>query len=355
MQRLASASFWAQAARLGAKTFLFNSAIALLVFPLLENTYASLWVSAQVVGFTILGFVMPVLNSSPPGRPRILSVTGALLAGALVGTVLVVLIKGGNLLLILETPRYLAAFATTAIMGVVFGAIASSLTAARTRIAVFEKELMRSEAERHKLARHTIEAELQLLRAQVEPHFLFNTLAAVEHLMEADPSRASEMLRHLIAFLRGALPDMREHETTLGKEVELCRSYLAIMQIRMEDRLKVLVDVPESLNEVSFPPMMLQSLVENAIKHGLEPKPEGGTVTLSARLANDRLHVSVADTGVGLTENASQGIGLGNIRERLQRLFEGSASLTVAPNSPYGANITISTPHVQTPASNSRR
>lgn len=216
-----------------------------------------------------------------------------------------------------------------------------------------EKRVMSAEAsaEVESLRRQVTEAQLQTLQAQVEPHFLFNTLAAVEHLTETDAPRATVMLQHLIAFLRGSLPDMREQNTSLGREVDLCRSYLAIMQIRMEDRLKVSIDVPESLRGLSFPPMMLQSLVENSIKHGLEPKPEGGAIAISARLQDGRLRVTVADSGLGIAEHAPQGIGLGNIRDRLKRLFGNSAALVLAPNAPAGAHITIEIPHVPAPAS----
>lgn len=210
-------------------------------------------------------------------------------------------------------------------------------------------------AELESLRRQVSEAQLQTLQAQVEPHFLFNTLAAVEHLTETDPPRATIMMQHLIAFLRGSLPNMREQNTSLGREVDLCRSYLAIMQIRMEDRLTVSIDVPESLRGLSFPPMMLQSLVENSIKHGLEPKPEGGAIALSARLQDGRLRVTVADTGLGIAENAPQGIGMSNIRDRLKRLYGNSAALVLAPNAPAGAHITIEIPHVPAAASDTGR
>ena len=201
------------------------------------------------------------------------------------------------------------------------------------------------------LRRQVAEAQLKTLQAQVEPHFLFNTLAAVEHLTETDPPRASIMLQHLISFLRGALPDMRGQDTTLGREADLCKDYLAIMQIRMEDRLTVALDLPESLRALPFPPMMLQSLVENSIKHGLEPKPEGGALVMSARLEDNHLRVTVADTGLGIAENAPQGIGLSNIRDRLKRLYGTAATLVIAPNAPAGAHITIAipVPHEQSP------
>lgn len=211
-----------------------------------------------------------------------------------------------------------------------------------------EKRVLSAEAvtEMESLRRQVAEAQLQTLQAQVEPHFLFNTLAAVEHLTETDPPRAAIMLRHLIAYLRGSLPDMRERSTLLGREVDLCQSYLAIMQIRMEDRLTVSVDVPEALRGLPFPPMMLQSLVENSIKHGLEPKPAGGAIAISASLQGGRLRVTVADTGLGIVENAPQGIGLSNIRDRLRRLYGDAAALILAPNAPAGAHITIEIPHV---------
>jgi len=219
-----------------------------------------------------------------------------------------------------------------------------------------EKRVLSAEAsaEMESLRRQVAEAQLQTLQAQVEPHFLFNTLAIAEHLTETDPPRAAVMLRHLIAFLRGSLPDMREQSTSLGREVDLCQSYLAIMQIRMEDRLSVSIDVPESLRGLSFPPMMLQSLVENSIKHGLEPKPAGGAIALSARLQDGRLRVTVADTGLGIDRDAPQGIGLSNIRDRLKRLYGNAAALILAPNAPTGAHITIEIPHVP-PASDTGR
>ncbi len=131
------------------------------------------------------------------------------------------------------------------------------------------------------LKRQLVEAQLKMMQAQVEPHFLFNTLASVDYLIETDPRTASKMQKNLIQYLRAALPQMREGSTTLGKEVQLCRAFLEILKFRMEDRLQYTVIVPQGLQSAQFPPMMLQSLVENSIKHGLEPKPEGGSLTIS--------------------------------------------------------------------------
>ncbi len=221
-------------------------------------------------------------------------------------------------------------------------------TRARTK-AEARAEQAEAQAQCEILERQLTEARLQALQAQVEPHFLFNTLAAVEHLIETDAVRAATMQRHLIAFLRGALPRMRSQTTTLGDEVELCRNYLEIMKIRMEERLDFRVEVPADLLGHRFPPLMLQSMVENAVKHGLEPKPEGGSLLISAGRAPGRLRVTVADSGLGFgtAAAAGSGIGLANIRERLHGLFGERAALTVSPNVPTGAQVSIEVPYEQ--------
>jgi hypothetical protein len=198
------------------------------------------------------------------------------------------------------------------------------------------------------LKRQLAEAQLKMMQAQVEPHFLFNTLASVDYLIETDPSRASTMQKNLIQYLRAALPQMREGSTTLGKEVSLCRAYLEILKVRMEDRLQFAITVPQGLSSAQFPPMMLQSLVENAIKHGLEPKPEGGSLTLSASVSHGQLCVTVADTGLGfgVGTTGGTGVGLANVRERLRALYGGQARLNVEANTPSGTIATIIVPYV---------
>ena len=197
------------------------------------------------------------------------------------------------------------------------------------------------------LKRQLVEAQLKTMQAQVEPHFLFNTLASVDYLIETEPSTASKMQKSLIQYLRAALPQMREGSTTLGKEIQLCRAYLEILKFRMEDRLQYSVIVPQGLSSAQFPPMMLQSLVENSIKHGLEPKPEGGSLTISADISNGRLRVTVADSGLGFAAAgvAGSGVGLANVRERLAALYGGAAKLSIEANSPSGTIVTIEVPY----------
>jgi signal transduction histidine kinase len=197
------------------------------------------------------------------------------------------------------------------------------------------------------LKRQLVEAQLKMMQAQVEPHFLFNTLASVDYLIETDPARASKMQKNLIQYLRAALPQMREGSTTLGKELSLVRSYLEILKVRMEDRLQFAITVPQGLMSAQFPPMVLQSLVENAIKHALEPKPEGGSITVTADIANGNLRVTVADTGLGfgVGGKAGTGVGLANVRERLAALYGGRARFTIEANAPAGTIATVEVPY----------
>lgn len=208
-------------------------------------------------------------------------------------------------------------------------------------------------AESESLKRQVVEARMAAMQAQVEPHFLFNTLASIDHLIETDPPRASIMQKNLIALLRASMPTMREANAQgstrdLGKELAVIRPYLEILKVRMEERLQTDVRVSAGLLSAEFPPMMLQSLVENAIKHGLEPKAEGGQLTVSAEIVHGKLAVTVADTGLGFGKaaTAGTGIGLSNIRERLALLYGGKASLTIAETVGGGTSVTITVPYV---------
>jgi signal transduction histidine kinase len=212
--------------------------------------------------------------------------------------------------------------------------------------AVVATEIAESEA----LKRQVVEARMAAMQAQVEPHFLFNTLASIDHLIETDPKRASQMQKNLIALLRASMPAMREAHPTahnLGREMAVIRPYLEILKVRMEDRLQIDVSVPDGLLSAEFPSMMIQSLVENAIKHGLEPKAEGGTLTVRAEIVHGKLAVTVADTGLGFGKAATAGTGTGlaNIRERLKLLYGNRASMSVAENVPSGTVVTLTVPY----------
>jgi len=190
-----------------------------------------------------------------------------------------------------------------------------------------------------------VEARLRALQAQIEPHFLFNTLANVKRLYETAPVRGREMLSSLINYLQAALPTMREPGSTLGREVELVRSFLTILQMRMGERLQFSIDAPSELATARVPPMVLPTLVENAIKHGLSPLPEGGRIDIRARPEGDeQLVIEVADNGAGFSASAGSGVGLANTRSRLAALYGTEASLSLAMGTPRGVVVSVRLP-----------
>jgi len=201
-----------------------------------------------------------------------------------------------------------------------------------------------AECRRESLQAQMVEARLSALQAQIEPHFLFNTLANVKRLYETAPDRGREMLGSLINYLKAALPGMREPGSTLAREIELVRSFLTILQMRMGERLQFSIDAPAGLADARLPPMVLPTLVENAIKHGLSPLPEGGRIDIRARGADGRLTVEVADDGAGFSATAGSGVGLANTRSRLAALYGSNASLSLATATPRGVIARIALP-----------
>ncbi len=224
----------------------------------------------------------------------------------------------------------------------------------RSRRATAFAEQKKKEAEQSNVNRQIVEARLQALQAQVEPHFLYNTLANVQALTEVDPEQANQMTGHLIQYLRNALPKMRESTSTVGQEIELVRAFLNILKMRMGARLEFDIHCADDLLKLPFPPMMLPSLVENAIKHGLEPQREGGridvTVTPVMTALGKRVRIEVKDTGKGLVDSpatAGTGVGLSNIRERLIALYgegDNGGKLTLESNDPKGVIATLEVP-----------
>ena len=237
-------------------------------------------------------------------------------------------------------------FISTAFSAFVMGLCVGFVFLLKFREAHTIAALHRAEAERHLASKHAIEAELKLMQAQVEPHFLFNTLASVQYLTETDPRAAGKLLSHLIDYLRAALPQLRASSTTLGKEVDLAAAYLNILQMRMGSRLSFTIDVPADMAQHPFPPNLLISLVENAVKHGVEPAADGGLIRVVARRDRDEVIVSVSDTGRGSASpgQPGNGVGLSNVRERLAALYGTHGRFTLADEAPHGTCATLSIP-----------
>jgi hypothetical protein len=201
-----------------------------------------------------------------------------------------------------------------------------------------------AEMDRLALDREMAEARLQVLQAQIEPHFLFNTLANVRRLYQTDLAAGRAMLDNLMRYLEVALPHMRAERSTVAGELSLVEAYLHVQRIRMGRRLTFRIDVPAPLHALEVPPMMLLTLVENAIKHGLNPLPEGGAIEIRARREGDRLRLDVTDDGRGFQATSGGGTGLANIRARLAAMHGDEASLTLTENEPHGVTATLELP-----------
>jgi signal transduction histidine kinase len=207
-----------------------------------------------------------------------------------------------------------------------------------------------SRLRQQQLRREASEARLRLLQGQIEPHLLFNTLANVQSLMDYDPPRAKRMLETFSGYLRAGLSQLRQTDSTLGAELEMARSYLSLLQIRMEERLRFHIEASEEARAALMPTLMLQPLVENAIHHGLEPKLDGGSVVVSAEVRAGRLEVRVLDDGMGLDTPSRRlrpgaGMALANLRSRLHTRFGAGASLVLRSSAPGGTEAVLELPY----------
>ena len=312
---------------------------------------------AETIGYAILnlGSSLPMLllvnaaerrtRRSSDAR-RIFALAVAVLAGAVAYSAGITLALGvpvwgatSHWLLMLLPP--ISYFLRSLLMGGLLTGVLYFVT----READAVEALQNARLNRLALDKQMAEAHLHVLQAQIEPHFLFNTLAHVKRLYQVDKALAKAMLHDLTDYLQEALPQMREQASTLGRELALARAYLNVLQARMGERLEVLIAVPQELLRAELPPMMLSTLVENAIKHGIAPKPLGGIVKIGAARDGDRIKVSVADDGVGFLGSNGSGVGLANTRARLTALYGADGLLTFAANPVRGVTVSVTLPY----------
>jgi sensor histidine kinase YesM len=318
-------------------TILFNLIVLSLLWSALTAWFGYRKFSGRVFRYVLLG---PLLA----------------MAGIFVGASVAGLMKGLDPLDWMQDSAKLRHFV---IAGLAFGFLYTVLVAliATLRNREYRALAAHLEAERaqSELSRKLAESRLRMLQLQVEPHFLFNTLGSAQQLAEKQAPEAARLIANLIRFLRAATPALRDEVSTLAQERALVEAYLGIMRTRLGARLQSSVDLPDALADVVVPPGMLITLVENAVKHGIEPSPQGGRVDVSmARRPDGRVELAVRDTGAGLRERApaGQGVGLANIRERLALLHGEGATLELAPNAPQGCIARITLP-ASTPAASS--
>ncbi|MBL8519328.1 MAG: histidine kinase [Betaproteobacteria bacterium] len=351
-QFLLKALSWKRLALAAALTMLAT----LIVIPYFASgtRFFYLWARLFVVGVVmLLGYETATVLHPRLNRPRLklvqLQIAGLVLFSVL-GTIASGLLIGRSLDDMINVEPIFWGMVIFTAVGISVGVLTATVLVYREQAARAAAEAATADAQRHELEKQVLEARLKLMQAQIEPHFLFNTLANVQHLVEANPPLAGKTLDSLITYLRAALPDMREGGTTLGREAHMARAYLEIQQIRMGKRLAFTVDIPPELADRPFPPMMLMTLVENAIKHGIDPMQQGGEIRIGAIRekgeggGDEAMLVSVADNGQGLATWSNTGIGLQNIRERLHALFGRQAKLLLEENAPRGVVAKIRIP-----------
>jgi len=261
--------------------------------------------------------------------------------GVIAGFWIATLVLGRKFMPSLDEPRTILGIAISSLLISVVIAIVYFW---REKSALAEASLERERRRTADIERGALAANLRALQAQVEPHFLFNTLANVTSLIDSDPARARHMLESFIRFLRASLAATRSASTTLADEFALIGDFLEVLKVRMAERLEVRLDLPAELAAVEIPPMLLQPVVENAIRHGLEPRVEGGRIELRARREGDKLVLEVADTGAGFAETTAGGLGLSNVRERLRLAHGDAARLGIRGNAPQGTIVAIELP-----------
>jgi sensor histidine kinase YesM len=326
-------------------TLVFNTLIAIFLHfvGLKGKPFGSIFLMSQCIGFSVFLSVNAwfyLFRTLHPFVPAI----GGVLTGSVLGPLI-----GARLLgkINLVVNREFDAFFQAIVIGLIFGAIGSCFFYFRAKYSDTKAQAEKERAKRIESKKEAVETNLKLLQAQIEPHFLFNTLSNILSLLDTDLDKGKSMLIDLTKYLRTSLTKTRSEQTTLEQEMEMIRAYLSIFKIRMGDRLTFKIDLPEELKSVYFPPMLIQPLVENSIKHGIEPKVEGGEIVISVQQKAAILRLIVKDTGQGILNQTQDGVGLQNIRKRLSSIFGEEANLSLIENSPSGLKAIIEVPYEQ--------
>ena len=323
---------------------------AVALNPIFNTPFLSVWGRSIFVGLMLL--VAFDIAGHWPSRwlPRWVVQVAAVVVMAPVATAIAYIVMvQGDLSSFERNEGLLWGFFSIATTGIAVGLTLALGALYRERDAQARTQALAFELERRTLEKQALDARLRLLHAQVEPHFLFNTLANVQQLVESGSPRAGPVLQSLIDYLRAAVPSLSQSGSTLGREIGLVRAYLELMRMRMPDRLAFDVSLPPALQDLPFPAMALLTLVENAVRHGIDPSETGGRIEVGARAdaLEAQVEVWVADNGMGMDETASAGTGLRNLRDRLKASYGDAARLDLIDETPHGlrAKILLPDPH----------
>ena len=324
-----------------ALTLVLSLVVAVVLNPIFEVPFTELLGRTLFVGLvTLVARSAASLWRQRVVAPWVLqSITVALTAA--LGTLTVYLFAtGGDFSAIVSHEGRVQGFILISGMSTIVGLILALGAFERQRDSETKAMSLELALQRSQLERHAADARLAVLTAQVEPHFLFNTLANVQALVETNSPRAPAVLRSLIAYLKATMPRLDDGDAQLGREMALVRSYLELMHLRMPDRLRFSVDCDPALQGFPCPPMAMLTLVENAVRHGIDPAENGGTIAVSATREvtpdGDLVRLVVRDDGVGMSESAAPGTGLVNLRERLAAFYGGVARLELTELDPHG-------------------
>jgi len=311
---------------------------ALALTPFTHNLYLEVLGETLFVGMVLL-FAFTVAGAWRQSLlPRWLAQLLAVALGAALSPLIVQLLSvGGDFSAFIGSRPMVRGYVLVTLSAAIIGTVFALGALYRERDAQARAEALRFALERETLQRQAADARLRLMTAQVEPHFLLNTLANVQQLVESGSPRAVPVFRSLLKYLRAAMPQLQQQAATLADEEGLVRAYLELMLMRMPDRLAFTIDIAPALRAMAFPQMGLLTLVENAIRHGIDPGCDAGRIEVGARReADGTVRLWVADTGVGLSEGAGSGSGLANLQSRLQAFFGPDAQVTLASQAPRG-------------------
>ena len=320
-----------------------NVAFCLLVaagVSVLLGDYSDALVISLAIGLSIQGAAELVFRL---GRGRLSIASVHLLAapaGMLAGLALAGWLLRGH------PAHYYADASATWVLAVVFGIAGSLIFLNRHAARNLREQLAIERAQRIQGEKALVEAQLRVLQAQIEPHFLFNTLSNVSSLIETSPQTAQAMLGHLTRLLRSSLTRARAEHVTLADEMDVTRAYLEIQCVRLGARLRYRIDCCDALLTAPMPPMLIQPLVENAVRHGIEPLAGGGEVVVSVRRRGAAFAVSVEDDGRGLEQGADEarGVTLSSLRERLAALYGSEGAFVIRPLEPRGTRVELLVP-----------
>jgi signal transduction histidine kinase len=305
------------------------------------TTPVPFWIARTMVLGLVLMLAFGLCEQWPRGLPRWLArwvwqLLGVVIAVP-VGALLAYWLTTGELQFWHNKLRVVG-FGYLCFQGVLFAPWVALGAMVRQREALARHQALAFQLERSEYERQALDARMRLLQTQVQPHFLFNTLANVRALVNAGSPRASAVLDSLIAYLRAAVPRLDEPATTLGQEIELVRAYLELMHMRMPDRLQFSLRADDAALDLLCPSMALLTLVENAVRHGIDPSEDGGRIEVDVSLREERCSARVIDTGVGLPADGDHppGTGLSTLRERMRLAFGGDARLHLSSLVPHG-------------------